>query len=175
LRPAPFAVAEEEAALTFYTHSLCPYAHRVALCLAEKAIPHHRVHIDLSDKPAWFLTLNRRGLVPAIGLGEALLMESIDLCWQGSWSTTPVDDSQTPVDDGRYVVRVTNLTPPGSECNPTSWWLEDNFQRHSVIPIYWEFDADGGAAKEAEMRWGGLYKFANPVVTHSLKPPGVIP
>ena len=31
------------------------------------------------------------------------------------------------------------------------------------------------AETTAEMRWGGLYKFANPVVTHSLKPPGVIP
>ena len=54
--------------LTFYTHSLCPYAHRVSLCLAEKAIPHKREHIDLSNKPRWYLDLNRRGLVPAIQL-----------------------------------------------------------------------------------------------------------
>ena len=82
-RDPPFAVPEgEDAPLEFYTHSLCPYAHRVSLCLAEKAVPHHRVHIDLSNKPAWYLKLNTRGLVPAIGLpGGEVLTESIDLCY----------------------------------------------------------------------------------------------
>ena len=82
-RDPPFAVPEKrDAPLEFYTHSLCPYAHRVSLCLAEKAVPHHRVHIDLSKKPDWYLQLNPRGLVPAIRLpsGE-VLTESIDLCY----------------------------------------------------------------------------------------------
>ena len=46
-REPPFAVPEgDEAFLEFYTHSLCPYAHRVSLCLAEKAVTHHRHHPD---------------------------------------------------------------------------------------------------------------------------------
>ena len=84
-RTAPSAVVSEgEAApVTFYTHSLCPYAHRVALCLAEKAIPHRRVHVDLSNKPSWFLKdVNPRGLVPALRVESSgeVLTESIDVC-----------------------------------------------------------------------------------------------
>lgn len=81
------AVEGEDAAVTFYTHTLCPYAHRVALCLAEKRIPHHRVHVDLSNKPSWFLELNRRGLVPALQVRDGttkegeVRTESIPLCY----------------------------------------------------------------------------------------------
>jgi hypothetical protein len=35
--PAPFAVSDDDSAsarVTFFTHSLCPYAHRTALALA---------------------------------------------------------------------------------------------------------------------------------------------
>ena len=95
-REPPFAVPEgDEAFLEFYTHSLCPYAHRVSLCLAEKAVTHHRHHIDLSNKPGWYLKLNRRGLVPAVGLpsGE-VLTESIDLCWWLEENFQTSDDHQ---------------------------------------------------------------------------------
>ena len=60
----PFAVEEEsyDAALCeFFTHSLCPYAHRVSLALAFKRVPHARKHVDLSNKPRWFLQVNPRG------------------------------------------------------------------------------------------------------------------
>ena len=81
----PFAVEEEssDAALCeFYTHSLCPYAHRVSLALAFKRVPHARKHVDVSNKPRWFLQVNPRGLVPVIRTREReVLNESIDLCY----------------------------------------------------------------------------------------------
>lgn len=81
----PFAVEDEssDAALCeFYTHSLCPYAHRVSLALAFKRVPHAREHVDLSNKPRWFLQVNPRGLVPVIRTREReVLCESIDLCY----------------------------------------------------------------------------------------------
>ena len=75
----------------------------MALTLAEKAIPHRREHIDLSDKPSWYLELNRRGLVPAIGTrGGEVLSESIDLCY---WLDHTFEGAAS-------------LTPPGREAGP---------------------------------------------------------
>ena len=99
--------------LTFYTHSLCPYAHRVSLCLAEKAIPHKREHIDLSNKPRWYLDLNRRGLVPAIQLDREVKTESLELntfddVFDGAARLTPdgrKEEMQTLIDsfDGSFI------------------------------------------------------------------------
>ena len=81
--PAPFAVSDDDSAsarVTFFTHSLCPYAHRTALALAEKGVPHKRIHVDLSNKPRWYLDVNPRGLVPALETADgAVLTESLDL------------------------------------------------------------------------------------------------
>ena len=88
-------MASSDRDLIFYTHSLCPYAHRVSLCLAEKAIPHKREHVDLSNKPRWYLDLNRRGLVPAIQLDGEVKTESLGLNYflddefEGAASLTP--------------------------------------------------------------------------------------
>ena len=60
--------------IIFYTHSLCPYAHRVRLCLDELNLLHTAtdiVDIDLSNKPDWYLKkTNGRGLVPMIEFTE---------------------------------------------------------------------------------------------------------
>ncbi|GAQ86685.1 hypothetical protein KFL_003040120 [Klebsormidium nitens] len=64
----------------FYTHTLCPYAHRVALTLIEKGVQAETIHIDLSNKPAWYRKVNPRGLVPALVHGGKTLTESLDLC-----------------------------------------------------------------------------------------------
>ena len=60
--------------IIFYTHSLCPYAHRVRLCLDELNLLHTAtdiVDIDLSNKPDWYLKkTNGRGLVPMIEFAE---------------------------------------------------------------------------------------------------------
>ena len=80
--PAPFAVSDDDSAsarVTFFTHSLCPYAHRTALALAEKGVPHKRIHVDLSNKPRWYIDVNPRG-VPALETADgAVLTESLDL------------------------------------------------------------------------------------------------
>ena len=72
--------------MKFYTHSLCPYAQRVALTLLETKSPHESVHIDLSNKPSWYVDkTNGRGLVPAIEFVEKnsnvtqLLTESLSI------------------------------------------------------------------------------------------------
>ena len=61
--------------IIFYTHSLCPYAHRVRLCLDELNLLDGEVtdivDIDLSNKPDWYLKkTNGRGLVPMIEFTE---------------------------------------------------------------------------------------------------------
>jgi len=66
--------------VVFYTHTLCPYAHRVSLALAEGRVPHTCVEVDLSRKPEWFTAKGLR-LVPALewpATGE-VRKESADL------------------------------------------------------------------------------------------------
>lgn len=38
------------------------------------------VHIDLSNKPQWYSKINPSGLVPAVGWGDRVLLESLDIC-----------------------------------------------------------------------------------------------
>lgn len=73
----------------FFCHTLCPYAERVWIALLEE--PRFReqfvlVHVDLSDKPKWYLEhIHPRGLVPSICVdhGEGpcdVRIESLDIC-----------------------------------------------------------------------------------------------
>lgn len=66
-------------AVSFFTNGLCPYAQRVALALEWKAIPHERVEIDLSNKPAWYASRLGTSLVPAIELDGEPHAESLDI------------------------------------------------------------------------------------------------
>ena len=53
--------------IVFYTHTLCPYATRVALALREKGLAFDLKHIDLANKPVWYAKeVNKKGLVPAL-------------------------------------------------------------------------------------------------------------
>ncbi|GJP63207.1 hypothetical protein CLOP_g20271 [Closterium sp. NIES-67] len=76
--------AEEEQAdgseVIFYTHGLCPYAQRVALTLEEKGVNYKSEHIDLSNKPSWYFSVNPRGLVPAVAVNGQVVTESTDIC-----------------------------------------------------------------------------------------------
>ena len=56
------------------------YAERVWIALLEKGLPHRLVHIDLSRKPAWYRSVNPRGLVPALQLDGSVVVESADIC-----------------------------------------------------------------------------------------------
>jgi glutathione S-transferase len=58
------------------SHPLCPYVQRVAIVLAEKAVPFERVAIDLAAKPAWFMALSPLGKTPVLQVGNRALFES---------------------------------------------------------------------------------------------------
>jgi len=72
-----------EHSMLFFSHTLCPYAERVWLALLEK-VPTQEfvlVHIDLSDKPRWYVRdLNPRGLVPSVLHHGQVYVESMDIC-----------------------------------------------------------------------------------------------
>lgn len=66
--------------LELVSHHLCPYAQRVAITLAEKAVPFRRTLVDLSVKPRWFLASSPQGKVPLLRVGERVLFESAAIC-----------------------------------------------------------------------------------------------
>jgi glutathione S-transferase len=61
---------------TLYDADRCPYCARARIVLAEKAIPHETVVVDLDDRPAWIYEKNPLGRVPVLEEGEFLLPES---------------------------------------------------------------------------------------------------
>ena len=76
--------------LVFYRHSLCPYAHRVQLCLDELDALRKTtvVDIDLSKTPEWYLEKTHgRGMVPTMEFffddpgrkSEELVGESLEI------------------------------------------------------------------------------------------------
>jgi glutathione S-transferase len=62
--------------LTLYDADRCPYCARVRIVLAEKAVPHETVSVDLSDRPAWIYDLNATGRVPVLDHDGLVLPES---------------------------------------------------------------------------------------------------
>ena len=52
--------------LTLISHHLCPYVQRAAIALAEKGVPFERIHIDLANKPDWFVKISPLGKVPLL-------------------------------------------------------------------------------------------------------------
>ena len=64
-----------KAMLQLYTFQLCPFAHRVRLCLAEKAVAAELIEIDLKNKPASFAQISPYGRVPLLLHGEVKLWE----------------------------------------------------------------------------------------------------
>lgn len=65
--------------VTYFTHTLCPYAERVWIALLEKEVPFDLVHIDLSSKPSWFRSINPAGLVPAVRHNAHTVTESLGI------------------------------------------------------------------------------------------------
>ena len=63
--------------ITLYTNHGCPWAHRAHITLKELGLAYEEVIIDLeTPRPAWYLEINPRGLVPSIKYGEEILTES---------------------------------------------------------------------------------------------------
>lgn len=67
-------------AVELFTHSLCPYAQRVEMALAEKEVQHEVVSIDLNRKPSWYRSVNPRMLVPALRWNGNVVVESLAIC-----------------------------------------------------------------------------------------------
>ncbi|ANL50997.1 glutathione S-transferase domain-containing protein (plasmid) [Rhizobium phaseoli] len=71
--------------LTLISHPLCPFVQRAAIVLLEKDVVFERINVDLSAKPAWFLTLSPTGKVPVLKVRQAdrddtILFESMVIC-----------------------------------------------------------------------------------------------
>ena len=52
--------------LHLISHALCPYVQRAAISLTEKGVTFERTHIDLSNKPDWFLAISPLGKTPVL-------------------------------------------------------------------------------------------------------------
>lgn len=66
--------------LVLYSHTMCPYAQRVWLTVLQKQVEHTLVHVDLSNKPAFYKSLNPRGLVPCVAYRGKSIVESDHIC-----------------------------------------------------------------------------------------------
>eukprot|EP00959_Pyramimonas_sp_CCMP1952_P230701 4822940-Pyramimonas_sp.AAC.1 len=72
----------------FYTHTLCPYAHRVALTLKEKGDVAHLPKLLLPSCGLFedrevnnrYYSINPRGLVPSLSVDGKVIVESLDIC-----------------------------------------------------------------------------------------------
>lgn len=62
--------------LQFYSNDVCPFAYRVRLTLAEKAIDHEVHTIDLLDIPDWYYDISPTGKVPLLKRGDDVVWES---------------------------------------------------------------------------------------------------
>src|SRR5438067_8305851 len=63
---------------TLFTAERCPFAARVRIALAEKALDYDAVEIDLGDRPAWLYEKNPAGKVPVYEEeGGLVLPESV--------------------------------------------------------------------------------------------------
>lgn len=62
--------------IELFSTPLCPFAHRVRLVLAEKAIAYRLTEIDLGNKPPAFLEVSPHGKVPALRHGDTHICES---------------------------------------------------------------------------------------------------
>ena len=62
--------------LTLISHALCPYVQRIAIALAEKAVPFERRDVDLSNKPDWFLRISPLGKTPVLQVDDTAIFES---------------------------------------------------------------------------------------------------
>src|SRR3954447_13580084 len=62
--------------LKLVSHKLCPYVQRAVIALTEKGVPFERIHIDLRNKPEWFLAISPLGKTPVLQVGDVAIFES---------------------------------------------------------------------------------------------------
>lgn len=61
---------------TLISFELCPYVQRSVIALEEKGATYRLRHIDLRNKPDWFLQISPFGKVPVLLAGETAVFES---------------------------------------------------------------------------------------------------
>lgn len=62
--------------LELISFELCPFVQRSRITLLKKDILHKVTHIDLENRPEWFLEISPLGKVPCLKVGEEILFES---------------------------------------------------------------------------------------------------
>ncbi|XP_043650089.1 pyrimidodiazepine synthase isoform X1 [Drosophila teissieri] len=71
----------EDGVVRFFSMAFCPFSHRVHLMLAAKQIEHHKIYVDLIEKPEWYKDYSPLGKVPAVQLtgveDQPTLVESL--------------------------------------------------------------------------------------------------
>ena len=63
--------------LKLLTSAFSPYGHRVETLLLEKNISYHKEHIDLGNKPNWFIDISPLGKIPVLLVDDRPLFESL--------------------------------------------------------------------------------------------------
>ena len=66
--------------MKLYGADVCPFVHRARLTLAEKALDHEYVAIDLRNKPDWYHEVLPTGKVPLLEHNEHRVWESAIVC-----------------------------------------------------------------------------------------------
>ena len=61
-----------------------------SVCFVQAPLEFDVVHVDLSNKPRWYSSVNPRGLVPAVTFNGQTLLESLDIC---RYSSQPYSSS----------------------------------------------------------------------------------
>ncbi|ATH07062.1 hypothetical protein BIY24_03655 [Halobacteriovorax marinus] len=62
--------------LELISFDLCPFVQRSIITLLKKDIKHKVTHIDLKDKPEWFLKISPLGKVPCLRVDDEIIFES---------------------------------------------------------------------------------------------------
>ena len=66
--------------LTLVSHPLCPYVQRAAIVLQEKGVVFEQRHVDLANKPDWFLAVSPLEKTPVLLVDSQPLFESAVIC-----------------------------------------------------------------------------------------------
>ncbi|PSN15623.1 glutathione S-transferase family protein [filamentous cyanobacterium CCT1] len=66
--------------LELVSHYFCPFVQRAVILLHEKEFSYQLTHIDLANKPDWFLDICPLGKVPVLKVGSEVLFESSVIC-----------------------------------------------------------------------------------------------
>ncbi|KAH8379130.1 hypothetical protein KR009_003203, partial [Drosophila setifemur] len=116
----------------YFTMAFCPFSQRVHLLLAAKEIPHHKIYVDLIDKPEWYKEYSPLGKVPAVqfpGLkDQPTLVESLIIAEyldeqypepRRLFPTDPLQKAQDKILIERFAP-VVSAVYPVLTCNPNA-------------------------------------------------------